>query len=144
MLVSSAEHNDYVGKLAVGKVERGEIRVGKEDIAGSSSILNLAHMVFGVHRYTKKEKEGQRNGKGNFIPGCEPIMYDSVIDVLKNRITGSMPEVNLYYDVASCRFYQTPAELFFRYDWDYLNSNPIPTEDPNRHGLNFYEDSSPL
>ena len=29
MLVSSAEHNDYVGKLAVGKVERGEIRVGQ-------------------------------------------------------------------------------------------------------------------
>lgn len=29
MLVSSCEHNDYVGKLAVGKVERGEIRVGQ-------------------------------------------------------------------------------------------------------------------
>ena len=29
MLVSSAEHNDYVGKLAVGKVERGEIKVGQ-------------------------------------------------------------------------------------------------------------------
>ena len=29
MRVSSAEHNDYVGKLAVGKVERGEIRVGQ-------------------------------------------------------------------------------------------------------------------
>ena len=29
MLVSSAEHNDYVGKLAVGKVEHGKIRVGQ-------------------------------------------------------------------------------------------------------------------
>ena len=29
MLISSAEHNDYVGKLAVGKVERGEIKVGQ-------------------------------------------------------------------------------------------------------------------
>lgn len=29
MLVSSAEHNDYVGKLAVGKIDRGEIRVGQ-------------------------------------------------------------------------------------------------------------------
>lgn len=29
LLVSSAEHNDYVGKLAVGKVERGSIRVGQ-------------------------------------------------------------------------------------------------------------------
>lgn len=29
MLVSSAEHNEYVGKLAVGKVERGSIKVGQ-------------------------------------------------------------------------------------------------------------------
>ncbi len=29
MLVSSAEHNDYVGKLAVGKISRGTIRVGQ-------------------------------------------------------------------------------------------------------------------
>ncbi len=28
MLVSSCEHNDYVGKLAIGKVERGELKVG--------------------------------------------------------------------------------------------------------------------
>ena len=28
MLVSSAEHNDYVGKLAVGKISRGTLRVG--------------------------------------------------------------------------------------------------------------------
>lgn len=29
LLVSAAEHNEYVGKLAVGKVERGEIKVGQ-------------------------------------------------------------------------------------------------------------------
>lgn len=29
MLVSSAEHNDYVGKLAVGKIESGMIKVGQ-------------------------------------------------------------------------------------------------------------------
>ncbi len=29
MLVSSAEHNDYVGKLAVGKIEQGTIKVGQ-------------------------------------------------------------------------------------------------------------------
>lgn len=29
LLISSAEHNDYVGKLAVGKIERGSIRVGQ-------------------------------------------------------------------------------------------------------------------
>ena len=29
LLISSAEHNDYVGKLAVGKIERGSIKVGQ-------------------------------------------------------------------------------------------------------------------
>ena len=29
MLVSSAEHNDYVGKLAVGKIEQGTVKVGQ-------------------------------------------------------------------------------------------------------------------
>lgn len=29
MLISSAEHNEYVGKLAVGKIERGRIKVGQ-------------------------------------------------------------------------------------------------------------------
>lgn len=29
LLVSAAEHNEYVGKLAVGKVERGQIKVGQ-------------------------------------------------------------------------------------------------------------------
>ena len=29
MLVSSAEHNDYVGKLAVGKISRGKLAVGQ-------------------------------------------------------------------------------------------------------------------
>ena len=29
MLVSSAEHNEYVGKLAIGKISRGSIRVGQ-------------------------------------------------------------------------------------------------------------------
>ena len=29
MLISSAEHNEYVGKLAVGKIERGTVKVGQ-------------------------------------------------------------------------------------------------------------------
>lgn len=32
LLISSAEHNDYVGKLAVGKIERGTIKVGQNVI----------------------------------------------------------------------------------------------------------------
>nr|DAJ39020.1 MAG TPA: DNA directed DNA polymerase [Caudoviricetes sp.] len=112
----------------------GEIRVTKEDIAGSGNIVNLAHMVFSVHRYTDREKEGETNTKNQFIKGKEPIPFDSCIEVLKNRITGILPLVNLYFDYPSYRFYQTPNELWLRYGWNKDNS-PIRTDDPNPHAV---------
>ena len=44
MLVSSAEHNDYVGKLAVGKIDAGVIKVGQNVV------------VCNYHDQTKKTK----------------------------------------------------------------------------------------
>ena len=115
----------------------GEIRVTKEDIAGSGNIVNLAHMVFSVHRYTDSERRGKTNSRNEYIKGEEPIRYESCIEVLKNRITGSLPLVNLYFDYPSYRFYDTPKELYFRYGWDKRDERlfPIPTTDPNRHDI---------
>lgn len=109
----------------------GEVRLTKEDISGSSNIVNLAHMVFGVHRYTDKEKEGELNNKGEYIRGCEPVQYDSVVEVLKNRVTGLLPKTDLYFDYPSYRFYREPEELWFRYKWN-DDRSPIRTDDPNR------------
>lgn len=124
----------------------GEIRVTKEDIAGSGNIVNLAHMVFSVHRYTDKEKAGETNTKDQYIKGKEPIKYDSCIEVLKNRITGALPLVNLYFDYPSYRFYVTPKELYFRYAWDKRSEKdfPIPTTDPNKHEIPGQEEVSPF
>ena len=110
----------------------GEIRVTKEDIAGSGNIVNLAHMVFSVHRYTDHEKEGEVNGRNQYIKGKEPIDFDSCIEVLKNRITGILPLVNLYFDYPSYRFYKTPEELWFRYGWN-KDTSSLRTDDPNVH-----------
>lgn len=109
----------------------GELRVTKEDIAGSSNIVNLAHMVFSVHRYTEKEKEGEMNNKGDYLKGHEPKEYDSVVEVLKNRITGLLPECELYFDYNSYRFYKTPKELWIRYKWN-DDTSPLNTTDPNQ------------
>ena len=109
----------------------GELRVTKEDIAGSSNIVNLAHMVFSVHRYTEKEKEGEMNNKGDYLKGHEPKEYDSVVEVLKNRITGLLPECELYFDYNSYRFYKTPKELWMRYKWN-TDTTPLNKTDPNK------------
>lgn len=120
----------------------GEIRVTKEDIAGSGNIVNLAHMVFSVHRYTAKEKEGETNTKNQYIRGKEPIPEDSCVEVLKNRITGILPLVKLYFDYPSYRFYKRPSELWFRYGWN-KDTSPIRTDDPNPHNV-VAEEASPL
>lgn len=120
----------------------GEIRVTKEDIAGSGNIVNLAHMVFSVHRYTAKEKEGETNTRNQYTKGKEPIPEDSCVEVLKNRITGILPLVKLYFDYPSYRFYKKPSELWFRYGWN-KDTSPIRTDDPNPHNV-VAEEVSPL
>ena len=110
----------------------GDIRISKEDIAGSSNIVNLAHTVFSVHRYTKQEKEGEEKPNGEYFKGKEPKEYDTVVEVLKNRITGLLPECELYFDYNSYRFYRTPEELWMRYKWN-TDTSPLPTTDPNNH-----------
>ncbi len=110
----------------------GDAILNKEDISGSSNIVNLAHMVFSVHRYTDKELEGETNLKGDFIKGKEPKKYDSCVSVLKNRITGLLPTTELYFDYPSYRFYRTPKELWFRYAWN-TDQSPLNTNDPNPH-----------
>lgn len=120
----------------------GEIRVTKEDIAGSGNIVNLAHMVFSVHRYTDKEKEGETNTRNQYLKGKEPIQEDSCVEVLKNRITGILPLVKLYFDYPSYRFYKTSSELWFRYGWN-KDTSPIRTDDPNPHKV-VAEEVSPL
>ena len=121
----------------------GEVRVTKEDIAGSGNIVNLAHMVFSVHRYTDAEKEGQTNTRNQYIKGKEPIKEDSCIEVLKNRITGVLPLVKLYFDYPSYRFYKDAKnELWFRYGWN-KDTSPIRTDDPNPHKI-VAEEVSPF
>ena len=110
----------------------GDIRISKEDIAGSSNIVNLAHTVFSVHRYTKQEKEGEEKPNGEYFRGKEPKEYDTVVEVLKNRITGLLPECEMYFDYNSYRFYRTPEELWMRYKWN-TDTSPLPTTDPNNH-----------
>jgi twinkle protein len=108
-------------------------RLTKLDVGGTGAITDLAHYVFGLHRYTAKERKGEK-GKGNLWKR-EPVEHDCVIDVFKNRITGTQDfEVKLYFDLPSYRFYTKPSELWKRYKWN-KDTSPIRTDDPNKHGI---------
>jgi 5S rRNA maturation endonuclease (ribonuclease M5) len=109
-------------------------RLTKLDVGGTGAITDLAHYVFGLHRYTAKERSGEK-GKGS-IWKREPVEHDCVIDVFKNRITGTQDfEVKLYFDLPSYRFYTKPEELWKRYKWNKDTSSKPRTDDPNKHGI---------
>lgn len=117
-------------KLDSMSVER---KLMADDVAGAGELTNLCQYGITIHRYSKKEKEGEKNKKGDgYVKGKEPIPYDVLAAIFKNRYTGKMGEAQLYFDYPSYRFYDTVQELFKRYKWD-KNTTPIPSKDPNHH-----------
>ena len=110
-------------------------RLTADDVAGSGDIGNISHYILSVHRYTKKEKMGEMDKKTHdYKEGKEPVKYDVVVDVLKNRYTGKLEEAQEYFDYFSYKFYSKPEELFRRYGWD-KSTKPLQTIDPNKHGV---------
>jgi len=108
-----------------------QTKVTADDIAGSGDLSNLVQYILSVHRYTDEEKEGEKDGKGNYKKGKEPINFDVGIDILKNRYTGKLGHANLYFSYPDYRFYLTAEELYRRLKWNTDNS-PLPTKLPER------------
>ncbi|MFA5559253.1 MAG: CHC2 zinc finger domain-containing protein [Methanofastidiosum sp.] len=108
-------------------------RLTKLDIAGSGDITNLAHYVMGIHRVTPREKEGIKKSNGEYK--VEPIRFDCIIDLFKNRITGTQDkEVGVYFDLPSYRFWIELDQLDKQYKWDnvkYTDKLPDPRDNPD-------------
>ncbi|MBR3739560.1 MAG: toprim domain-containing protein [Clostridia bacterium] len=110
-------------------------RLTKFDVAGLGSIVDLAHRTFSLYRVTPQDKEGikKKNGTGYYK---EPIQYDVLLDVLKDRLRGRENlSIGLFYDKASRRFYTNPEEYDIQYSWDknkYKDALPYPHEDDTK------------
>ena len=105
-----------------------------DDISGSGNLGNLAQYLLSVKRFSKKEKLGEKDNKGNYKKGHEPIEEDVEVEVMKNRYTGKIDKARAYFDYTSYRFYNTPDELYKRYNWwPESDKTPIPTRDHNDH-----------
>lgn len=95
-------------------------RMNMYDLSGTSAAINLSQRILALYRVTPKEKMGVMN---KFQNGCrwqtEPIYADVIIDILKDRYgSGGNQSVELFYDVPSRRFYDTPENLHYIYGWD--------------------------
>lgn len=88
--------------------------IGIYNLAGSSSIINLAHRAIGIRRITKKEKDSLNTDKPT-----EYAKYSVVLNMIKDRLTGKANfETGIYYDPPSRRFFTTYEEYDHQYKWD--------------------------
>ena len=80
------------------------------DIAGSSTIINLAHRSIGLRRVSDAQKED---------PRYKWHKYDVVMTIIKDRMFGKAgKQIGLWYDNISRRFYTDYDEYAYQYKWD--------------------------
>lgn len=103
-----------------------------DDISGAGELGNAAQYIVSVHRFSKLEKEGEKDGKGNYKKGKEPIEEDVAVDILKNRYTGKLDRALLNFSYPDYRFYGTNQELYKRYKWN-KDTSQLPTENPKKN-----------
>lgn len=115
------------------KLQSG-VELSGDDVAGSGDMANLAQYIISVKRFGAKEKEGEKDNKGNYKNGKEPISEDVEVSILKNRYTGFTNSGKLYFDYPSYRFYGTNEELYKRYAWN-KDTSPIPKEDISKKNI---------
>jgi hypothetical protein len=105
------------------------------DIQGISAIIDLAHRILSLYRVTNEDKRGIPNKRGNGWYK-EPIPYDVLCDILKDRLLGfEGSTAGLYYDKPSRRFFVDEQSLDKRYGWDtekYSGSLPFPPPQLNK------------
>lgn len=93
-------------------------RLTKMDVQGVSAVIDLAHRIISLYRVSDADKQGEKNFRGDGYKK-QPIPYDVVCDVLKDRMMGYEGySVGLYYDRPSRRFFTSYEDLDHRYLWD--------------------------
>ena len=99
------------------KIADANADVGLQDISGTQNIANLAHRVIGLRRVTRKEREGIKNKRGEWVSPPNP--YNVMVTIIKDRLKGSSGATSgAYYDQSSRRFYSNPKEYRKQYSWD--------------------------
>ncbi len=84
MLVSSAEHNDYVGKLAVGKIGQGEIKVGQNVVVcnyhdQSKKVKSKIVSLFVYEGLKRVQVESASAGEIVCVAGLEDVTIGDTI-----------------------------------------------------------------
>lgn len=103
-------------------------RMNKMDVQGLSAVIDLAHRIISLYRVQAQDRNGEQARDGSWKK--EPVKWDVLIDILKDRLTGrENGVVGVYYDKPSKRFFTNERDLDWRYSWDkaqYCGPLPFP------------------
>lgn len=104
--------------------------IDSDHIRGTGDITNMADYIFIIQRYMPEHKEDPR-GWPKYL---NPVQFDNLIRVRKNRELGFLKDIEVYFDPASSKFYRQADELYRHYGW---NTEPQKTgcTDPYTHGV---------
>lgn len=93
--------------------------IRKDDIAGSSDLMNLADDIFIIHRNNNDFKKGIKDFLGNNTEiGNDQDSHGNYIEVVKNRMFGIVDKMyGLYYEPETRRFNNAIDENYV-YGWD--------------------------
>ena len=142
-LIGLAKIYNILIVLVVHPRKRGGIEIDREmdidDISGAGDIGNLAQYIVGIHKYGDREKNGVKDGRGNYKKGGEPVKEDVQVKIMKNRYTGFTKDTRLYFNYLSYRFWNKEKELYRRYKWD-KNTEPIKKLVDNNSQPDFIKD----
>lgn len=105
-LVAFAKARDVHVHL-VAHPRKTEKRIENDDVGGSGDITNRADNVFKIERV----KEEERDQAG----------HDTLLSVMKNREFGDMPKIELDFNEASKRFYQTGTGDRRVFSWERMS-----------------------
>lgn len=103
-LKAFAKKYDAIVHLVAHPRKSMNAEIGKDDVAGSADITNLADYVTTIERNYDEDRE-----------------YDALLSILKNRHTGVNAKVQLKFDIDRSRFYSSSEKL--ELGIDYLNTN---------------------
>ncbi len=84
MLVSSIDHNDYVGRIAVGRIERGEVKTGQEvsvcDYHAEDLCANgRVKAIYQFDGLSRKEVEGAQVGDIIALSGLDNVNIGNTV-----------------------------------------------------------------
>ncbi len=126
MQVSSVDWNDYVGRIAIGRIEQGTIKVNQEialmDAAGDVKEKGRATKLFTFHGLKREPVEEAAAGDIIALAGYEDVHIGETLTSIKDLTPLSYTDID---QPTMAMFFRVNNSPFAGLEGDYVTSNQL-------------------